>query len=398
MLNRTVLPMKCGLSTRLLIAALMLTIVVRVLLLADINAADLCLYGQKLLQPIVPEAWGVGVSGGTLLQSGKFCVPEAVERFQPGSRIRGQDARIAIGSSTVIANNTIFAIGKRLHAVAQMRLLMAGLIRDICTSMHQLFSTLRETGSYFKQSHIIVLESKSADCSKKRLNTFCKSYDVTCVRSVPENAQSGSRIYRLTSLRQTLLEQIRRFALNASVKWERLLYFDGDIFSGGFEYGYSAAALLLAPIDDMAVDLICANSIRNYPKPGRYRDVFALRENDWHEKVMAGPYFTDENAIWFKGDTLVPVLSCFSGLALYSLPTLVASNCNYTYVSESLCEHVTLHRCLAEHGRFRAAIQPTWAVAFNRHVWNCRNRRSRLEFGEALADSIQTAASFEVSR
>jgi hypothetical protein len=47
-----------------------------------------------------------------------------------------------------------------------------------------------------------------------------------------------------------------------------------------------------------------------------------------------------------RGQGLVPVESCFGGLAVYSLDALRESGCTYDEATDD-CEHVALHRCLS---------------------------------------------------
>jgi hypothetical protein len=84
--------------------------------------------------------------------------------------------------------------------------------------------------------------------------------------------------------------------------------------------------------------------------------------------------------IWFSGSEIIPVKSCFSGLALYTARALlgefkavgaggqstwVEAPCSYGYENEATCEHVVLHKCLAENGMGRLGIYPPMAVRMN---------------------------------
>merc|ERR1740117_561836 len=88
-------------------------------------------------------------------------------------------------------------------------------------------------------------------------------------------------------------------------------------------------------------DLVCANQLANWPQPGRYRDTFALKEESYRENPRLPK---PEENLFYSGNKLLPVKSCFSGLALYSMHAIVSSGCNYEFEDEKICEHVTFNR------------------------------------------------------
>mmetsp|Transcript_67554 Transcript_67554/g.124517 ORF Transcript_67554/g.124517 Transcript_67554/m.124517 type:complete len:154 (-) Transcript_67554:55-516(-) len=139
--------------------------------------------------------------------------------------------------------------------------------------------------------------------------------------------------------------------------------FDGDIFndgSNGFHPTALDALLGFQVQSGKALDVVCGNQLANSPRPGRYRDTFALKMRSWNEKQRGNDAFD----IYFKGNELVPVKSCFSGLALYSM-NAINTQCDYTYQGEGTCEHVPFTKCLAEKGYGSVAIYPPLVVHTN---------------------------------
>ena len=63
---------------------------------------------------------------------------------------------------------------------------------------------------------------------------------------------------------------------------------------------------------------------------------------------------------------LVPVRSCFGGMAVYSLSALRASRCEYDERG-SECEHVSFHQCLEAHRPGSVLIDPASHVFYD-HV------------------------------
>lgn len=181
---------------------------------------------------------------------------------------------------------------------------------------------------------------------------------------------TASRVYHLTQLRQTLLEQVRQLVSSSVESWDYVLMFDGDMFqdgSKGFHPSTVDALLGLKMPDgktyaDHPLDLVCANQVANWPKAGRFRDTFALKNTSWHESQKRN----DDPSLYFSGNQLMPVKSCFSALALYRTHAIFGNEqCNYTYVGEDVCEHVPFNYCLAQKGNDKVAIYPPMVVATN---------------------------------
>jgi len=191
-------------------------------------------------------------------------------------------------------------------------------------------------------------------------------------------------VRHFTALRQVLLEKVRRFVAISEAgpaAWHFLVMFDGDLLADGSQ-GFHPSAIhallglqtpsIAASVEEVSTtpsfadapwDLVCANQLANWPEPGRYRDVFAFRNESWKSDYMA-LLARDQ---YFKGNKLLPVKSCFSGMGLYSMRAIQESGCNYTYEDEVVCEHVAFHKCLSRHGHGKIAIYPPWAVRVNDH-------------------------------
>ena len=104
-------------------------------------------------------------------------------------------------------------------------------------------------------------------------------------------------------------------------------------------------------------DMLAFRLSQKTPIPAAATSCAPLRP--WHEwnRFMSAPAVfkgqTKEAALvgtmglfgFHRGQGLVPVESCFGGLALYSLDALRESGCTYDEATDD-CEHVALHRCL----------------------------------------------------
>jgi len=301
-----------------------------------------------------------------------------------------------VGGAALAGDPVFQQQAQRGHrAAASKSVIFGGLLRDVGDSAPLLLGTLRKAASAFERYHILLLENNSKDGTRAGLNKECKSKDVWCFElDLPKTGRTSqgqhapSRVAHLVGLRQSLLEQVRRFtSLSlAGPAWDFLVLFDGDMFAqagSGFHpsmldalLGFPAARLSEASLSgegpsslseassilaESPWDVICANQLTNWPKPGRYRDTFALRKSSWREAQLTN----DDKTIYFSDNRLIPVKSCFSGLALYSMRALEASGCNYTFENEDTCEHVTFHKCLANHGHGKVAIYPPFTNSPN---------------------------------
>jgi hypothetical protein len=305
------------------------------------------------------------------------------QRPQPAPPLDRLCVADTVGGEALASDVDFQRQAQRGHrAAASKSIIFAGLLRDIGDSAHQLFERLRRAGDAFARYHIIVLENNSKDSTREAMSKECQSQDVWCfeldisqLQESKQDARQQKRVEHLTLLRQSLLEQVRRF-LSVSpvgeISWDFLVNFDGDLFAEGAA-GFQPSmldALLGFPVNDGAktqlfaeapYDFVCANQLANWPRAGRYRDTFALRRQSWFEEKMKN----DDESIYFSGNKLVPVKSCFSGLALYSLRSIEQAACNYTFKGEATCEHVSFHRCLANRGFGKAAIYPALANIVN---------------------------------
>lgn len=279
----------------------------------------------------------------------------------------------AVGGITVASNPEFKAqIQQGRKAAASKGIIFAGLVRNIHESANRLFATLRAVGKSFAHHHIIVLENNSNDYLTKRgLKQECESSDTWCfLLDIPEMSRvaqdqgAPSRVKHLARLRQSLLLEVRKLAESAETggKWDYVLMFDGDIFDKGSKGFHPTAidALLGYQEAHGTVDVACGNQLANQPKPGRYRDTFALKMKSWEEKQRPN----QAKDIYFKGNQLVPVKSCFSGLTLYTI-NAINTQCNYVYEGEGTCEHVPFNKCVHEKGHGRTAIYPPLVVHTN---------------------------------
>jgi hypothetical protein len=96
-------------------------------------------------------------------------------------------------------------------------------------------------------------------------------------------------------------------------------------------------------------DIVCSNGIKMCR---RMYDIFAFRATPEHTRSIYAP-----------GSEIVPVESCFGGIAIYKKSAL--SNCYYDSVS---CEHVGLHKCIREQNQARIVMNPTQIMRYKKNA------------------------------
>mmetsp|Transcript_39222 Transcript_39222/g.62096 ORF Transcript_39222/g.62096 Transcript_39222/m.62096 type:complete len:518 (-) Transcript_39222:58-1611(-) len=299
-----------------------------------------------------------------------------------------------VGGNELVGNTDFQAQWKRGYEAASTKgIVFAGLIRNIGDSVGPLLDLFNVVGRAFARYHTFLIENNSKDSTKEHLRKECATRQTTCLEldidaySRKDQGQGNpSRVRHFTALRQVMLDTVKTFvtmSVAGVAAWHFLVMFDGDFLtegSRGFHPSTMFALLGFQPNDPSRTgakdqssspqivaeapwDVVCANQLANWPEPGRYRDMFAFRNTTWR----AGVSMVFDRNTYFRGNRFEQVKSCFSGLAMYSMRTIMDTGCNYTYEDEFECEHVVFHKCLARAGHNKVAIYPPWAVRVNDH-------------------------------
>ena len=127
-------------------------------------------------------------------------------------------------------------------------------------------------------------------------------------------------------------------------------------------------------------DLVCAQPLNRHSRTGilGFHDVIALRtaghermDRFWNYDHQANHLYGIDGVSYYDGhdpSDLVPVTSCFGGLAIYRMEMFKAAvGCDYdpTYKPTD-CEHVAFHSCLRRKGFTRMFIDPLLSSYYDR--------------------------------
>jgi hypothetical protein len=261
-----------------------------------------------------------------------------------------------------------------------MRLLIAGLIRDGADSLHPILVSMTRLGAHFADFKIVILENDSSDDTALALQKLSQEFPHMTYQSLSLNT-SGDRVGKGTKMR----DRVRRMAhaRNLLLKLigdtmvplqpDVVAVVDMDLGSASlvpFELDMALVTLGREELSD-GFDLVCANSLRryaNYHEVGHH-DVFALRDDahltmDRHWAIeFDNPHAIARNL--FKQFELIPVRSCFGGLALYN----PAAFCGCEYDEElDDCEHVSFHRCMTCRNMTRMFVDPLLVTRYESHL------------------------------
>lgn len=188
-------------------------------------------------------------------------------------------------------------------------------------------------------------------------------------------AQAGKRnknkAARIRVLRNSFRKKLSEDRPNA------LVLFDGDMRKLPSPEEISKSVLLI--LKGSSWDVLCSNGQMGHSHQARYYDTFAtilkngtypfkelyldVKEhgrNPQRERVLNHQFFSRLDAT----DEIVPVQSCFGGLAVYN-SRYFTPECNYSYsqipesyiprhyhaILQAPCEHIAMHLCLNASGR-----------------------------------------------
>jgi hypothetical protein len=214
----------------------------------------------------------------------------------------------------------IVANGRKL--MKDKTLVIGGLARNIAPVLGRTMARIERTGSMFKDYRVAIFEN--------------------CLNRATRMAK-----YR-NACREYIIEHWPDF--------DNAMIVDTDL-PGGWSYDGIANTFG----QELHWDFVGSNGIiyKEYngvlDKP-LYYDAWAFR---WHESWS--PVFARQinPRNWMRGEPMLHVNSCFGGLALYKMECMLAGKYDGTD-----CEHVPLHRSLAELGFDQGFLNPSQIVCY----------------------------------
>ncbi|MGA2418337.1 MAG: hypothetical protein ABSF55_03810 [Candidatus Staskawiczbacteria bacterium] len=241
------------------------------------------------------------------------------------------------------------------------RAVLVGCVREEEYIIGRNIERLEKTGKLFNDYRIVIFENDSADKTLKILNQ--KSKDNNKIIIISEKNQF-SRFRGHGQKRMEIMAYCRNKYLEYTQKnfsyFDYMIVFDLDLYGGWSNQGIANS------IGQDNWDMMGANGLEN----GEYYDSFPLRIKNFEDRCYTGGRQSDGNnwsvrrdkIKWIDakkpkllaGQELVPVYSCFSGLAMYKMEAI--KDCRYGFED---CEHVSFHKQIYKRGHKRFFINPS---------------------------------------
>ena len=254
-------------------------------------------------------------------------------------------------------------------------------VRDCGDAMRRNIPRIERLRSKFKHSRVVIVENDSIDNTKEVLRDWAKrSAGITIISSdfqenplvanQPQQSRrkffARHRISLMAKYRNKYLDQVRQWALAPDF----MIILDPDV------HFFDIEGIANSFGQPSSWDAISSNGKGiEYAWGGMYRhhvfyDAYALRklEEEGPQTIEMIQQIQYDYSDLEAGMPMLRVLSGFNGLAIYRMEAIGDARyfCedNEDEEVEVLCEHVSLHRQMAENGYYRIFINPSQLVVY----------------------------------
>ncbi len=249
-------------------------------------------------------------------------------------------------------------IERGLSRMRKARTVICGLARGIAPHLPYTMARMDRLASMFLEARILLYENDSDDSTLEMLEDWSKRDPRVQIVSERlgrprwDSIRSLDRVAHMSDYRNRYLDEVRsRYS-----SFDNLIVFDTDLPHG---FSYDGIAHTFSH-DDW--DLVGSNGVQLRLRTGEpdslaQYDAWAFRDVQHPE-----PHSCEEinPRSYERGEDLVPVWSCFGGLAVYRLASLPET----VRYGGGDCEHVVLHRQMRELGFDRIFLNPNQIVIY----------------------------------
>lgn len=245
------------------------------------------------------------------------------------------------------------ALGRKI--MLKHKVVICGISRDNADQLP--IEEIEETGKLFEDYRVIVFENDSTDGTKDLLNQWKNKNNHVTILSKDYHCEKRPNIAFLAKCRNKYLKELQKHTYH---DFDILLVVDMDM-----KYGWDINGLFdsFSKIDQW--DAVGSNGV--YTKDGKMWDMFAFRNEEFPETPHNPHYWTEIVPAGQKhycvGTQLIPVDSCFGGLAVYKRRFI--NGCKYQS-PDGDCEHISFHRHFKNNGG-RIFMNPS-QVTFYSHL------------------------------
>lgn len=254
--------------------------------------------------------------------------------------------------------NEVIADG--LMETAKHKAIILGISRDNNEDMQVMTSTIESLGGIFADYRVVIFENDSKDGTKESLKGWQDKNGKVKIISEDFRNKKRPNIQFLADARNRYLREIESSKYD---DFDILVVIDMDM-----SYGVDIRGVLDSFTKFEKWGAVCSNGI--YRKNGTMWDAFAFR----NEELPHGLNDTASNEYWNmvvtkcqktydpEGD-LIPVYSCFGGLAFYKKGFV--KSCKYHSIKDD-CEHVEFNKCIGRNGG-KMFLNPAQVIRYSHY-------------------------------
>lgn len=256
-------------------------------------------------------------------------------------------------------------LSKGKEEMAQHKAVFVGISRDNVGELPTVMKHIEYIGLMFKDYRIIVFENDSSDGTKLLFGLWQMVNPK--VKVVSKDFLNKKRISMkfMADARNQYLDVL---ASKDYDDFDVVIATDMDMF-----YGIDVRGIYdsFSKIDRW--DMVCSNGILS--STGKMYDAFAFRNEEFpyspkeYQLKTGKDYWSAKNIttiqkIYNPEQDLIPVYSCFGGMALYKRHLF--ADCAYDSEDED-CEHVALHNCMRKKHNARIFLNPAQLMRYSNY-------------------------------
>lgn len=253
-----------------------------------------------------------------------------------------------------------FFLAKGADEMKKHKIIIAGITRNNAPDLPIMIKTIEHIGGFFADYRVVLFENDSNDGTKEKLSAWKVRNSKVEVLSENYNIEKRPSIKFLADARNKYIKAIQGLQY---VDFDMVLMIDMDMSFGVDVRGIQDS---FAKIEIW--DGICSNGI--FKNTGEMFDAFAFRNQEFPLQFPNAVYATVNDTlsriqkVYPAGSNLVPVYSCFGGMAIYKKSAIL--NCEYDSINED-CEHVAFHQCAINKNRMRMFMNPNQMIRYSHY-------------------------------
>ena len=246
------------------------------------------------------------------------------------------------------------------------RIVICGITRDNAVELPVVIKHIEHTGQHFADYRVIVFENDSRDGTKQVLAKWQAGNPKVHIISKDFGNVKRPSLEFMAAARNQYMTKL--FNDPQYQDFDMVMVVDMDHIHGWDDRGVADS---FAKIDRW--DSVGSNGI--YDDKGTMYDLLAFRSPDFPHRITRkelgyktvsteclkkyGKAFCER--VYPVGSNLVPVQSCFGGMAFYKKQYI--KGCKYASIDND-CEHLPFHACLREQNQGRMVMNPSQVLRY----------------------------------